>query len=186
VMDGQFVAGSCLDAELAKQVSFSTLLMLDVHLMVANPMEAIKQYLGVRPNYITVHYESFNNKEDIIKAIELIKQHGVLVGVSINPDTKVEEVLDILPLIDLFLIMSVVPGLSGQSFIEDTYNKFEIANNYRKSYNLNFKLQADGGVNECNIGKLAKLGVDIAVVGSALYKAEDKAEYIKKLKALCS
>lgn len=184
VMDGVFVSSKCLPYEKVRELSFGQLLSIDIHLMVASPLEAVKRFVQVRPNYITVHYEAFTSLSQILEAVEIIKKHNILAGISIKPNTPVESVLPLLKDFDLLMIMSVNPGKSGQKFLPETIRKFEIVNEYRKRENLNIKLQADGGVNETNVEQLARAGVDIAVVGSALYNSRHKGEYVQKLQKL--
>lgn len=182
VMDGRFVTNYCLPYEKVYELSFGQLLPIDVHLMVENPNVYVKQFLQVKPNYLTIHYECFSNHEELLNTINFIKSNGILAGISIKPSTEINKILPILQHVNLLMIMSVEPGKSGQQFIESTLEKFKFVNEFRKQNNLNFKLQADGGVNEHNIDKLYNAGVDIAVVGSALYNAPNKQVYIEKLK----
>lgn len=184
VMDGVFVPSKCLPYEKVRELSFGQLLSIDVHLMVASPLEAVKKFVQARPNYITVHYEAFTSLMQIIEAVSIIKKHNILAGISIKPNTPVENVLPLLKNFDLLMIMSVEPGSSGQKFLPQTIKKFEIANEYRKQENLNLKLQADGGVTEENVQQLVRAGVDIIAVGSALYNSRHKGEYVQKLQKL--
>lgn len=184
VMDGQFVKTECMPISKIKEVSFGCLLPVDVHLMVANPMWYIKQILPLKVNYITVHYESFKTPEELQEAIHLIRSKGVLVGLSIKPNTSLTKIMPLLNQIDMLMIMSVEPGKSGQEFLPSTIEKFKTASDYRKQHNLNFKLQADGGVNEHNLPSLIQAGVDVVALGSALYNSQNKQMYVNKLKSL--
>lgn len=119
VMDGKFVESDTSDimkeyANVIKQISN---IPLDVHLMVENVKEYVDDYIGVKPNIITFHYEALNNKEEITKMIEYIKENNIKVGISIKPNTKLEEIYDFLPYIHLILIMTVEPGKGGQKLI---------------------------------------------------------------------
>ncbi len=182
VMDGKFVSNACLPYDLVRELSFKTLLPMDVHLMVENPATAVNLFLKAKINYLTVHYEAFQNHEDLLAVVRTIQNEGVLAGISIKPSTNINKVLPLLKHINLLMIMSVEPGKSGQTFLESALEKFEQVNAYRKEHNLNLKLQADGGINEHNIARLHAAGADIAVVGSALYNAPNKGVYLNKLK----
>ena len=183
VVDGKFASYVRLSVDKVKELSYGCLLLIDVHLMVQNTMEEIKKYLNADVNIITIQYESFNNNEEVFRAIKKIKSENVLAGISIKPETPVEAIYPFLSEVFLIMALSVKPGKSGQEFITSTFDKFKKLNEFRKANKLNFKIQADGGVNTGNIAKLKKLGVDIAVVGSALYNAKNKKEYIQLLKS---
>lgn len=184
VMDGRFVPNKSLSYEKVYELSFGQLLSLDVHLMVEHPLEVVKKYVKAKPNYITIHLESVVSLSELLLTISLIHEHNILAGISIKPDTNLENVYPLLGEIDLLMIMSVEPGKSGQAFMPETLEKFKLVSAYRAEHGLNFKLQADGGVNETNIADISACGVDIAVVGSALFAAPNKAQFIDKLKSL--
>lgn len=184
VMDGKFVTTTCLPYEKVYELSFGQLMPLDVHLMVEYPRMAVEQFLNAKVNYLTVHYESFNSDAELLDCLHYIQHNGVLAGLSIKPTTNLQNILPLLKHVNLLMIMSVQPGKSGQTFLPETLEKFETVNKFRKENNLNFKLEADGGVNDTNIQQLHKAGVDIAVVGSYLYNAPNKKVTIDKLKNL--
>ena len=182
VMDGQFVTNKALNLSIAKTLSFGCLLPIDVHLMTVDPIEHIEDYIKIRPNYITTHLESYTSQEEVLKAYNLLKEHGILFGLSIKPTTIVEALVPYLNIVNLVLPMSVEPGKSGQEFMESTLKKYEFLDNYRKEHGLNYKIEADGGVNHTNIAELKQRGVDIAVVGNAMFNSPNKKIYIDKLK----
>lgn len=184
VMDGAFVQAECLPYELVRELSFKQLLPLDVHLMVQNPKVAVKQFLQAKPNFLTVHYEAFKSPKELLRVIKNIKKEGVLAGLSIRPDTNINKIYPLLKHLNLLMIMSVQPGKSGQNFLPETIEKFRAVSQYREQHNLNFVLEADGGVTEQNIAKLHQNGVDMAVVGSDLFAAKDKAQKIATYKKL--
>jgi ribulose-phosphate 3-epimerase len=184
VMDGEFVKNKSLSQELVSKLSFGCLLPIDVHLMVVNPIEKIYQFLKTKPNYITIHYESFCNENEILEAINLIKDNKVLAGISVKPKTDLNNVLPLLKNVNLIMLMSVEPGYSGQEFMPQAIDRIKLVSDYKKQNNLNFKIQVDGGINENNIKQVYDAGCDIAVVGSALFNATNKKFYIDKLKNL--
>ena len=183
VMDGKFVKASCLGVEKLMEVSQNSTIALDVHLMVEDPINKIAEYSCVKPTILTVHYESFKNKANILYAIEQIHKMQIMAGLSIKPATKIDDIKPFLPYLDLVLIMSVEPGKSGQAFIEETHQKVNDLKNYLIDHNLDCKIEVDGGINIDNIVRLYQNGMDIAVMGSAIYKAQNRAEFINKIKA---
>lgn len=182
VMDGIFVNNVRFSVEKLKNINSVSTIPLDVHLMVANPKKHIKNYADNGANIITVHYESYNNYKDIIKDIKLIKKLGCLAGVSVNPDTFIDKIVPLLEMVDLVLIMSVVPGKSGQSFIVETYDKLKTLNKYRKYNNYKFLVEVDGGVNAEISQKLKDFDVDMVVSGNYVFKSENKHLAINSLK----
>ena len=145
--------------------------------MVKNPYKFIMEYALLDVEYITFHYEAVKNVEEVI---EKIKQMGIKVGLSIKPNTKVNDIIKYLPIIDLVLVMSVEPGKSGQKFMESIIYKIDILNKIRNEKQYNFKIEVDGGINNENAITLKEKNVDILV--SASYIQEDNTE--EKLKLL--
>ena len=198
VMDGNFVEQSCLNSKLVGEVRKNSVIPLDVHLMVENPTKHILPYIASGANIITVHYENYvvnefetkiNEKLDIKRMLEdvnLIRRtNHTLVGLSFKPITDVEDIIPLLVLFDLVLVMSVVPGLSGQKFLEDTYLKIERLRQVIDEKELSTLIEVDGGITKENANKVAQAGADILVMGSAMYQSEDKiglVNYIHKIK----
>ena len=129
--------------------------------------------------YITVHYEACPH---ICRTLAHIKEHGVKAGVSINPGTPVSCLEAVLPFVDMVLVMSVNPGFGGQKFIPETAKKVSQLNKLRKDNGYNFEIEVDGGVSDKNSGLLISCGADILVAGSAVFKHEDRAEAIMRIK----
>lgn len=184
VMDGEFVDNACLPASLIKQVSLNSLINLDIHLMVKNPLAKLKEYLDINANYITVHYEAFENSADIFNAIDKIHKRGMLAGISIKPSTPVDAIFKLLPLIDLVLVMSVEPGKSGQEFIPEVIDKIRTLKEISKKNKFNFKIEVDGGINLNNAKSVIDAGANMLVMGSAFYNATDKKALLKAIKLL--
>ena len=155
---------------------------IDVHLMVANANDFIDQYIDFKPSIITVHIESFDAIDDAKKAIMKIRGMGVKAGISINPDTSLEKINDRLPIVNVVLVMTIVPGFGGQKLIPSTLSRIKQLAQYREDNNLEYFIEADGGINLDTILDIKQSGVDIAVVGSAIVNSENKKEMIKKLK----
>ena len=183
VMDGKFVEQdtSLRMLEYAENIKQISNLPLDVHLMVEDIDSYIEEYIPIKPCFITIHYEA-QPKAEILKAITKIKENGIKCGLAIKPNTKVEEIHDFLNLVHMILIMTVEPGYGGQELIPETIEKVKELNEYINENNIDIYIEADGGINVNNISELKEVGIDIAVVGSAIINADDYKEEIKKLK----
>lgn len=181
VMDGNFVPQISFGEAFTKEVKSHTQIPLDVHLMVSNPELHVPKYFDLNPYCITFHIETTNFS---VRLAEEIRKAGIKVGVSLNPQTPPESISQILPYLDLVLLMTVDPGFYGQSFVKSGFEKIAAIRKLTKPYNI--ELEVDGGVNESNMEELAKLGVDITVVGSGLYKTGDPNAQGKKLKELAA
>ena len=184
VMDGKFVENNTQSimqtySEYIKQISN---LPLDVHLMVEDVESFITSYSILEPTIITFHIEACKNKEEVFKYINLIKQYNCKVGISIKPNTNIEEVKEFLPYIHVCLVMTVEPGKGGQKLINDTIFKIQELKKYIDENNLDTFIEADGGINLENIKILKEAGVDIVVSGSAIINAEKPEEVINKMK----
>ena len=182
VMDGVFVERKTISAQLVSNVNSNSSIMLDVHLMCDEPLKSVKDFARAGANIITVHYEAFKDKTKIDKTIDEIHQNNCLAGIAINPDTSIKEIKIYLYKLDLVLVMSVVPGFSGQKFIPDSLKKIEELDKIRKENNFSYKIEVDGGINHETAQKAVEAGVDILVSGSYVYNSKDKQKVIKELK----
>ena len=182
VMDGKFVQSKTYDWAMVENLNQNTALMLDVHLMVDEPLQSIENYIKAGANIVTLHYEAFKKKEDLVKAINLVKSMKTLVGLSIKPETSFKEIRLFCYNIDVLLVMSVEPGKSGQKFLNNTFEKIKEIAKFRHDNNLNFKIEVDGGVNGDNAKQLREAGVDILVSGSYVFGATDRKKAIESLK----
>ena len=184
VMDGEFVENNTLEkmhrfSNYIKQIST---LPMDVHLMVNDVKKYIDEYLSFSPQIITIHLEAVKDKEELINIIKYIKECNCKVGISIKPETNIEELYGILPYIHQVLIMTVNPGQGGQKLIEQNIGKIKELKKYITENSLDIYIEADGGINTENAQELKNAGVDILVVGSALLKSENYEETVKLLK----
>ncbi len=134
VMDGKFVEKNTYNKmlEYASYIKRISNLPLDVHLMVENINEAIEDFLPVEPNIITFHYEACKNKEEVMQYIKKIKDNHCKVGISVKPETNVEEIYEFLPYIHTCLIMTVEPGKGGQTLLTDMIDKISKLKKYRR------------------------------------------------------
>lgn len=184
VMDGEFVENNTLDlmltySEYIKQISN---LPLDVHLMVKDVKSYIQSYLILEPSIITFHLEACKDKKEVFELIELIKNNDCKVGISIKPNTSIEEVKEFLPYIHLCLVMTVEPGKGGQELIDFTVNKIADLKKYIDDNNLETFIEADGGINLENVNYIKEVGSDIVVSGTAIIGAEDSKKVISEMK----
>lgn len=175
IMDGIFVPNKTWKYEEIKSYLSDTKKPKDVHLMVNNPKKYIKQYISLKPEIITFHYEATNNPLELIKYIQKYK---IKAGISIKPDTKVEALKDILEYVDLVLVMSVEPGAGGQSYIENSTNKINELKDLKEKNKYNYLIEVDGGINDTTKEKAQN--ADILVVGSFITKGNYK-EQIEKI-----
>lgn len=184
VMDGNFVKSNTHDLmlEYCEYLDHITKVPLDVHLMVKDVKNYIDSYLIFNPNIITFHYEACKNKNEVMEIVKYIKEKGRRVGISIKPDTKLEDIYEVLPYVHLVLIMTVEPGKGGQELITETINKIEQLNKIREEQNLNFDIEADGGIKVENSDKVINAGADILVAGTAILESKDYADIIRNLK----
>jgi len=169
VMDGHFVPNLTFGAPVLK--SLKTSLPLDIHLMVTNPADRVKEFLDVGAKHITFHAEAVLKTEDRKTLIAAIRKGGATAGIAINPATDVDTILDVLDDIDLVLVMSVVPGFSGQSFMDGVLKKVE----WIRGKKPDLMIQMDGGIDEKTAPLCRKAGADNLVSASYLFGAKDRA-----------
>ncbi len=177
VMDGIFVNNNSVAYDVYEELLDNCNTPLDVHLMVSDVKKYIDLYRELKPVIITFHFEAVDNHRDVI---DFIKSCGIKVGMSIKPNTKVSEIVDLLPYLDLVLVMSVEPGSGGQEFIYDSPVKINELDKIRKEKNYSYLIEVDGGVNDIT-SKLC-INADILVVGSFITSSDDYEEQIQKIK----
>ena len=182
VMDGLFVSRKTISYDTIALIKQNCLLPLDVHLMVENPMPVLGKYAESGANIITVHYESFESGAEFFNAIKHIKKLGCLAGVSVKPQTKIQEIYDVLEIVDLVLVMSVEPGKSGQHFMSETLTKISELNDIRVRNGYKFLIEVDGGINNENCSQIINSGADVLVSGNYVYSADDKKVAIESLR----
>ena len=179
VMDGAFVPNITIGAPVVKALRDKSDKVFDVHLMVQNPTRFIDDFVDAGSDLITIHYES---EVHIDRAIQYIKSKGVKVGLALNPGTPVCLIKDLIPQLDMVLIMSVNPGFGGQKFIDYSLEKIREVNELKEKYNKDLMIQVDGGVGANNIKEIVKAGATVVVAGSAVFKDDKVEENIKLLK----
>ena len=167
VMDGHFVPNLTIGPPVIKALKKNSLLPFDVHLMISPVHKYIESYASAGADIITIHPEATN---DLLESINKIREFKKKVGVSLNPETKIEIIKEYLDQIDLILIMSVNPGFGGQKFMPEVLNKVKKLDEIRKNLKLNFVIEIDGGINFENSKLAIKSGVDILVSGTTIFK----------------
>ncbi len=182
VMNTNFVPKSNFDYNLITSINSNSIIMLDVHLMVDEPVDDIPKYIQAGANILTVHYEAFEDKELLINSLKFIQENNTLAGISLKPSTPFKEIRSYVFNCDVVLVMGVEPGASGQALIEETFDKVREIAKFRQDNNLRFKIEFDGGVNPQTAKKLIECGVDILVSGSYVYKSENRAKAVETLK----
>ena len=182
IMDGLFVPKKTYDYQLVGNINQNSGIMLDVHLMCREPLASLDGYINAGANIITVHYEAFENKNDLMLALKKLKENHILAGLSINPDTNLKEIKVYLHDFDIILIMGVVPGESGQKFMRETLDKIKTLNEIRNDNDFKYKIEVDGGVNLENATEIVEAGADILVSGSYVYYSSDHIKAVQDLK----
>ena len=180
IMDGVFVPNISFGMPVLKSIDEYAKKPLDVHLMIVNPEKYVEKFAELGSDILTVHYEVCkNNMHEVINSI---KENGMKAGIAINPDTDANVLEKFIKDIDLVIVMGVFPGFSGQSFIEETYQRcFEVKELVMK-YDSRALIEIDGGVTVHNAKKLIDNGADVLVSGSHVFKANSPTEIIQKLK----
>jgi len=180
VMDGHFVPNITMGPAIIAALRKVTGLPFDVHLMIKDPDHYVESFAAAGADYITVHVEATDH---LHRTVELIKKTGKKAGISLNPATSLCSVEEILPDIDLLLIMAVNPGFGGQKFIQSSLAKIKRASAMIVKLSPKTLLEVDGGVNLQNIGSIAQAGADVLVAGAAVFGADDYLQTIAALKA---
>lgn len=181
VMDNNFVPNLTFGLPMVARMQQIAPKPLDVHLMIANVDKWAPGYAETGAFSVTFHAEASENPIALARSIRAI---GARAGVAIKPGTDVEPFLDLLEEFDQLLVMTVEPGFGGQSLIEDTLTKVSKARRKIDAEKLDVWLQVDGGIDESNIERVATLGADTFVAGSAVFKAHDRAKQIENLRTL--
>ncbi|WP_418748193.1 ribulose-phosphate 3-epimerase [Frisingicoccus sp.] len=167
VMDGQFVPNISFGIPVIKAIRPVTDKVFDVHLMIDEPVRFIKEFVDAGADMITVHAEACKH---LHRTVQVIKSYGIKAGVVLNPATPLSAVEEILPEVDMVLLMSVNPGFGGQKYIETTTDKVRRLRRMISERNLSVDIEVDGGVTPDNVAMLIEAGANIFVAGSAVYK----------------
>ena len=177
VMDGDFVPSISFGMPVIKSIRKESKLFFDVHLMVTEPERYIQDFVQCGADSITVHAEAC---EDLERTIELIRESGVKVGVSIKPATPVNDISHLLEDVDMVLIMTVQPGFGGQKYISECTEKIQELKELIDEEDLNVDIQVDGGINDETLETVIKAGANLVVTGSCVFNG-DLAANVKRL-----
>ena len=170
VMDGHFVPNLTIGPPVIKALKKKTNMIFDVHLMISPVHKYIDAYSDAGADIITIHPEATN---DLNSSILKIKQLKKKVGVSLNPETKVDTIKEYLEKIDLVLIMSVNPGFGGQKFMPEVLSKIKLLKKIQEEKKLNFDIEIDGGINFDNYKSAIQAGANILVSGTTIFKSNN-------------
>lgn len=176
VMDGHFVPNLTIGAPVVKALKKVSSIPLDVHLMISNPEKYIKDFAYAGSDIITFHYEAANDKVEMLA--EQIKSYGIKAGLSIKPNTSVDEIAKYIHLFDLILIMTVEPGFGGQKFKPECADKIKAV----KEISPDVIVEVDGGINNITANYCKDLGVNALVAGNYIFLSSDMKEAIASLR----
>tara|TARA_R110002096_G_scaffold308757_4_gene503282 strand:- start:1082 stop:1744 length:663 start_codon:yes stop_codon:yes gene_type:complete len=171
VMDGHFVENISFGPQFVSAIRPHTNLTLDVHLMITRPDKYLAEFIKGGSDRVTVHVEA---DHDVSATLRAIRDAGKLCGLALNPATPFDDVVPYLDQIDLLLVMTVVPGFGGQSFMEEeTMPKLRAARDFREKHGLSFHIEVDGGIDQKTVHIAGENGANVMVAGTSLYKADD-------------
>ncbi|MBU5268719.1 ribulose-phosphate 3-epimerase [Clostridium cochlearium] len=179
VMDGRYVPNISFGVPIMKSIKGLTKLPFDVHLMIEEPSKYIEDFAKSGADIITFHYEA---ETHIDRTINYIKSFGVKAGIALNPGTSVSIIKDLIPSLDMVLIMSVNPGFGGQKYIPYASEKIRELKKLKDELNKDLIIEVDGGVGKDNIKDIVNCGVDLVVAGSAVFKDGKIEENLKELR----
>lgn len=182
VMDGMFVQNISFGIPVLESIKGSTHMVLDVHLMIEEPIRYVDAFARAGADVLTVHYEAC---EDVQAVIDKIHACGIKAGLTIKPDTPVEVLKPFLNQVEMFLIMSVEPGQGGQGFIPESFEKIRTLREMLNERGLTTDIEVDGGIKTDNVAEVAKSGANIMVAGSAVFKGDigaNVSEFMRVLK----
>lgn len=179
VMDGNFVPNLTFGAPVVKCLRKTTKMFFDCHLMVEHPETYVEDFAAAGADMIVVHVEATKH---LHRVIQQITQKGIKAGVALNPATPLCAVEEILPYVDMVLLMSVNPGFGGQKFIPTTVDKIARLKDMVDKIDREIHIQVDGGINDITYKEVVAAGADVLVAGSYVYGAQDVAKAIATLK----
>ena len=181
IMDGNFVPNITFGPFIVQAIASCTPMIIDTHLMIANPDRFIEDFVKAGSHQITVHQEACPH---LHRTIQFIKSLGAKAGVSINPGTPNATLESILPDLDLVLLMSVNPGFGGQKFIPSSIGKIRQLHEMRMLMNPQMVIAVDGGITEENAQEVVSAGADALIAGTAFFKASNPAQTAAKIRAM--
>jgi ribulose-phosphate 3-epimerase len=181
IMDGLFVPNISFGFPVIEYVRKTAQKPLDVHLMIVDPDRYLSRFHDAGASILTVQYEACTH---LHRTVSEIRNLGMSAGVALNPHTPVSFLKNILPFIDMVLIMTVNPGFGGQSFITESYNKIAELRNMIDSRGFEVLIEVDGGIDTSNAAQLIETGVNVLVAGNSVFASADPTDTIRRLKNL--
>jgi ribulose-phosphate 3-epimerase len=178
IMDGHFVPNITVGPPVVRSLRKATKLPLDCHLMIENPDQFIAEFCEAGADWISVHQEACVH---LNRTLNLIKSHGCLAGVVINPATPVETLSEVLDMVDYVLVMSVNPGFGAQTFIPGSLHKIRRLADLRGQRGLAYRIEVDGGIALDTVGDVVRAGAEILVAGNAVFGHGDPKSNAQKL-----
>ena len=180
VMDGRFVTNISFGLPVIEALRKHSDMVFDVHLMIVEPERYAERFIAAGADILTFHYEATENPAALLDAI---RAAGCRASISIKPNTPASVLFPLLDKCDMVLVMTVEPGFGGQSFMADMMPKVEAIKAEINRRGLNVLIEADGGIGDATIAEVARAGVDVSVAGTAVFKAENPSQAIKRLAA---
>lgn len=178
VMDGHFVPNITFGPLIIETIKPLTKLKIDTHLMITHPEKYIEQFYRAGSDIITVHVET---SPHLHRTIQQIKSHNIKAGVTLNPATPASTLFEIIPYVDLILVMTVNPGFGGQEFIQRMIEKISTIARMRDNLNKNALIEVDGGINKQNAKLVFEAGADVIVAGNSIFKSKNIAKALKDI-----
>ena len=179
VMDGHFVPNITIGPPIVEAIHEASTVPLDVHLMITDPQKYLPAFVRAGATWVSVHHEVCPKGADVVAQIHAL---GAKASIALNPETPVSAAADVLPAIDMLLVMSVHPGFGGQAFIPTTIEKIAEAARLRSSTGARFLIEVDGGITAANVEDVAAAGADVIVAGTSVFHADDYAIAIDALR----
>ena len=178
IMDGHFVPNLTIGPPVVKSLRKATDLPLDCHLMIENPDEFIPIFVAAGADWVSVHQEACRHLD---RTLHLIRGHGALAGVVINPATPVDSLSEVLDIVDYVLVMSVNPGFGAQKFLPNSLHKMRKLAEIRAQKGLNYRIEVDGGIVLETVAEVVRAGAEILVAGNAVFGNGDPKTNAQKL-----
>ena len=179
VMDGCFVPQITFGQKAVTDLRPVSALPFDTHLMICRPENAIEEFCDAGASYVTIHWEATTHHHRLLTAI---RQKGVRPGIAIVPSTPAEAITEVLPLVDIVLVMTVNPGFGGQELIPRCLRKVEALDRIRRERGHGYLIEVDGGMNRSTVRSALNAGADVIVAGSAVFGAPDPAQEVAFLR----
>lgn len=179
VMDGHFVPNLTIGPPVVKALKRVATRPLDVHLMIEDPDRTAQWYVDAGADIVTIHIEASNHAH---RTLQSIRSGGAMAGITLNPGTPASAIEEVLPYVDLILVMSVNPGFGGQSFIETSIEKIAEIRGMCRNLRISPRIEVDGGIDPVTAPRVVKAGADTLVAGSAIFCKDDPGAALKDIR----